>query len=263
MNFFRKEIDMQTERQFLEQYDASAYPRPSVTSDILIFTTIKNNLAVLLIRRGGHPFKDKLAIPGGFLMAGKESPEEAAMRELHEETGIRGIFMQQLATFGDPERDPRTHVISVVFMCHVPYSKLKWDMCHGAKAGDDAAEMELFQIRKTSGEWCLMNEYGTKFITRFGDLAFDHGKIIETGIRRMQGRLEYTNDFFEFIDDSQNFTMKTLQNVHEAILMKELDSSNFRKSIQRRFIKTGIMQKTEHTGKEQTYEIIPQEVKTT
>lgn len=254
---------MQTERQFLKQYDASAYPRPSVTSDILIFTTIKNNLAVLLIRRGGHPFKDKLAIPGGFLMAGKESPEEAAMRELHEETGIRGIFMQQLATFGDPGRDPRTHVISVVFMCHVPYSKLKWDMCHGAKAGDDAAEMELFQIRKTSGEWCLMNEYGTQFITRFGDLAFDHGKIIETGIRRMQGRLEYTNDFFEFIDDSQNFTMKTLQNIHEAILMKELDSSNFRKSIQRRFIKTGIMQKTEHTEKEQTYEIIPQEVKTT
>ena len=94
------------EREFLAHYDVTKYERPSVTVDVVIFTVRENDLKVLLVQRRDHPFKDKWAIPGGFVNM-KESLEDGARRELEEETGVQDVYMEQLYTFGDPDRDPR------------------------------------------------------------------------------------------------------------------------------------------------------------
>ena len=95
------------EKEFLEQYDVTKFERPSVTADIVIFTLDDSDeLNILLIKRGGFPYKDHWAIPGGFLEAGKESIDEAAARELKTETNIDNVNLKQLYTFGDLGRDP-------------------------------------------------------------------------------------------------------------------------------------------------------------
>lgn len=240
---------MQSEKEFLANYDPDAFKHPSVTSDILIFTVIRKSLAVLLITRRNHPFKDKLAIPGGFLNTGQESSEEAAYRELKEETGITDISLRQLATFSKPDRDPRTHVVSVVYMGLVPYSRLKYT------AGDDAADADVYRITVLQGEDCLLDKYGERYVTCLDNIAFDHGEIIRTGIQRLQGRLEYTDDSLELLEDPDCFTMRELHDIHCAILQKDIDPSNFRKGINRRYLKTGIMQERPQTTTTKTYQI--------
>ena len=130
------------ERQFIESYDASKYERPSVTADIVILTIDnEDDLNILLIKRGGYPYKDKWAIPGGFMEVGKESIDETAVRELKEETGIDNVYLKQLYTFGNVGRDPRTTVVSVAYTALVPKSKLH------ITAGDDAKDAQLFKIK--------------------------------------------------------------------------------------------------------------------
>jgi ADP-ribose pyrophosphatase YjhB (NUDIX family) len=130
------------EKKFLENYDASKYERPSLTTDIVIFTLDNDDdLNILLIKRGAFPYKNKWAIPGGFLNVGTESLEEAAARELKEETNVDNVFLNQLYTFSNPKRDPRTTVISVAYTALVPKNKLD------IKAGDDAAAAALFKIK--------------------------------------------------------------------------------------------------------------------
>ena len=122
------------DREFLKTYDVSQYDRPSVTVDILIFTVdIRQGLKLLLIKRKHPPFQGCQAVPGGFVNM-DESLDEAAARELAEETGIRGLHMEQLYTFGSVNRDPRTRVISVTYFALVPSDKLN------LVAADDAAE---------------------------------------------------------------------------------------------------------------------------
>ena len=117
----RKNVQSKEEKEFLEQYDVSQFERPSVTADIVIFTLDSaDNLNILLIKRGGFPYKDCWAIPGGFLEAGKESIDETAARELKTETNIDNVYLKQLYTFGDLGRDPRTTVISVAYTALVP-----------------------------------------------------------------------------------------------------------------------------------------------
>lgn len=126
------------EHDFLQEYDVSKYERPSVTADIIIFTVDeKKRLSLLLIRRGGYPYKDRWALPGGFLNAGKESADTAAARELFEETGIKNAYLKQLYTFSRPDRDPRTHVISIAYTALIPRGKLQF------RAGDDARDARL------------------------------------------------------------------------------------------------------------------------
>ena len=138
------------EKEFLKNYDASAFERPSVTTDILAFTIADDNtdnyrkndvqkLKILMVKRKGYPFKDYWALPGGFLNM-SESLDECALRELKEETGNENPYIEQLYTYGSVERDPRTRVLSTVYLSLIPKDEIK------ATAGDDAAETAWFSL---------------------------------------------------------------------------------------------------------------------
>lgn len=186
-------------------YDASEYQRPSVTVDVVIFSLIEDTLKVLLIRRKNWPFEGMWAIPGGFVRM-DESLEAAAIRELAEETGVTDVFMEQLYTFGDPQRDPRTRVITVTYFAIVPA-----DAIMDPKAGTDASETD----------WHAMDE--------LPELAFDHRKILDYALMRLRYKLEYTTVGFELLPDV--FTLSELQHAYELILGEELDKRNFRRKI--------------------------------
>ncbi|WP_321396284.1 NUDIX hydrolase [Emcibacter sp.] len=139
------------------------YPHPAVTVDIILFSFRNDTPHVLLVRRAQDPFKEKWALPGGFVDI-DEDLEQAAMRELEEETGLTGIPLQQLHTFGAVNRDPRERVISVAYMAVAPAETP--EIC----AGSDAAEAGWFPL------------------TELPDLAFDHAEIIALAKDRLQAR---------------------------------------------------------------------------
>jgi len=219
------------EKEFLAKYDASKFERPSVTADIVILTTdAEDELNILLIKRGGFPYKGCWAIPGGFLNVGKESIDEAAARELKEETGVDGVFLNQLYTFGDVGRDPRTTVITVAYTALVPKDMLN------IKAGDDASDAKLFKIRYDVTGMVLSS--GDLTITE-DDLAFDHEEIIRMAIKRLRNRIDYEDDAFSLLKDSKSFTVSELKKIHEAIKNRSLDLPNFRKMFFREYLDTG------------------------
>lgn len=242
------------EKEFLKNYDASKYERPSVTADIAIFTLDEDDdLNILLIKRGGHPYKDCWAIPGGFLNM-NETIDEAAARELREETGIDvsdGIDLRQLMTFGTPNRDPRTYVVSIAYTALVPKGMLK------IHAGDDAKDARLFKIKtdyiKGQKTFVFKNDDLT---ISLDDLAFDHNHIIMTALKRLKGRLNYTDDSFSLLKDKNDFEIYELQKIHEAISFTKLDRSNFRKMFLRNFVERHFVEKIgEHkdvSGKKDT-----------
>jgi len=175
-----------------------------VTVDIVIFTLSKGSLQVLLVKRGVPPFEGQFAVPGGFIR-GDESLEEAALRELHEETGVRNVFLEQLCTFGDPQRDPRGRVITVAYYALIASDKLS------LVAGADAAEAQWFPA------------------SRLPPLAFDHKSILDYALERLRNKLEYTTVGFQLVPEK--FTLGELQAVYEAILGRQLDKRNFRRKL--------------------------------
>ena len=230
------------EKKFLQNYDASKYPRPSVTADIVIFTIDEsNNLNVLLIKRGGYPYQNYWAIPGGFLDVPNESINDAAARELYEETGVQiqdGIDLRQLITVGTPDRDPRTYVVSVVYTALVPKGLLN------IVAGDDAKAANLFRIESVT---LPDGKTDYKFVSddctvTTDELAFDHANLIDIAIERIRGRLSYTHDAFALLANKDCFEIYELQKIHEAILGRPLDRSNFRKAFVRDYVGTGIVE---------------------
>lgn len=188
----------------MKEYDASAYERPSVTVDVVIFSLHNEDLRVLLIQRKYEPYQGTWAIPGGFVQMG-ESLEEAARRELMEETAVSNVYLEQLFTFGKPDRDPRTRVITIAYIALVPHDAIQ------PQAGDDAAE----------AAWFSMNE--------LPNLAFDHQEIIDYALTRLRYKLEYTTVGFELLPDQ--FTLSELQQAYELILGETLDKRNFRSKI--------------------------------
>ena len=201
-----------------DTYDPGAYERPSVTVDVVILTVRERRLEVLLIRRRHWPFEGMWAIPGGFVEP-NESLEDSARRELQEETGVTDVYLEQLYTFGDPGRDPRTRVITVVY-----YALLRADQLH-PRAGDDAADAQWFPAYEHP------------------PLAFDHDKILDYTRQRLRSKLEYTTIGFQLLAPS--FTLSELQEVYEAILNRPLDKRNFRKKV----LSTGILQQIPETRK--------------
>ena len=231
----------QEEKEFLENYDSSKYEKPSVTVDMVIFTLSQaNTLSVLLIKRGGFPYRGCWAIPGGFVEMW-ESIDAAAARELKEETGISDLPMTQIGTFGEVDRDPRTRVISVVYMAFVPQSGLDF------LAGDDASDAEIFEIQYAKdGE---MRFVGDRDIFSEKDLAFDHGLVLRTAINRLRNRIDYTDDALAFLKDDQSFTAYELKTIFESVLGKKLDAANFRRDVLKKYISSGIVEETGETEK--------------
>lgn len=186
-----------------QTYDVTQYDRPSVTADIVIFTLRERRLQVLLIQRKSWPFQGAWAIPGGFVQM-DESLEQAARRELEEETGVKGIYLEQLRAFGDVGRDPRTRVITVAFMALVSSDKLV------LQAATDAADARWFAIDELPSP-----------------LAFDHATILEYALAALRRRLETGNIARELLPS--RFTLTQLQEVYETLLSQTLDKRNFRK----------------------------------
>ena len=191
------------------------FPRPSVTVDCIILGFDAEDetpvLRVLLIKRADEPFKGMWAIPGGFVETSDidgqgESIDEAARRELREETGITVAYLEQLYTFGTPGRDPRGRVISVAYMALVHQQEVI--------AGSDAAEAQWFAVEDALDH---------------GKLAFDHRDILKLAVQRLQGKVRYAPIGFNLLPTK--FTLKELQKLYEVILMRDLDKGNFRKKM--------------------------------
>lgn len=187
-----------------KNYDPADYERPSVTVDVVIFSLVHADLQVLLVKRKNAPFAGVWAIPGGFVHI-NESLEEAAERELAEETGVTGVYTEQLYTFGDPERDPRTRVITVAYFALVPHDAAQH------RPGADAAETAWFSVFDLP------------------EVAFDHAEILDYALTRLRYKLEYTSVGFQLLPDV--FTLTELQRAYETILDEKLDKRNFRRKI--------------------------------
>lgn len=220
-----------TEEEFLKQYRPERYEKPSVTVDILIFTVNREQqLQLLLIQRGKHPYLGKWAIPGGFVCM-KESLEEGAARELLEETGLTGIYLEQLYTFGAVERDVRMRVISVAYLALVPANRL------AIRSGDDAADACLFTLEQKEQGFTLSSKEKNCILTE-EDLAFDHGEIIRTALERLKGKVKYSDIALELLADKEKFSIYELQRIYEALAGEKLDAANFRRSFKKKFIDT-------------------------
>ncbi len=181
------------------------YPKPSVTVDIVLFTFSPGELRVLLIKRNREPFKNHWALPGGFVNE-NEKLEDAAARELFEETGLKDIYLEQLYTFGDPGRDPRGWTISVAY-----FAIVSTDLSNKIHAGDDAGDAVWFDVY------------------HLPPLAFDHERIVRYALQRLRYKLEYTGLGFLLLPEE--FTLSQLQSVYEIVLQEKLDKRNFRKKI--------------------------------
>lgn len=171
-----------TEEEFLKQYNADKYPRPSVTADICIFAEDDGELELLLVKRGGHPFLGRWATPGGFANA-NEPLEQTAARELQEETGISGVPLRHVGVYSRPGRDPRGWTISSAYTALVRKSQVH------PEAGDDAAEVSWFRVKYCRLETGIFSEITLQngvetlhVLPDQGDLAFDHAEIIRDSL---------------------------------------------------------------------------------
>ena len=180
------------------------YPRPALTVDCVVFGLDEGELEVLLIRRGLEPFLGRWALPGGFIH-GDETLEEAARRELEEETGLRRVFLEQLYSFSAVDRDPRERVVTVAYYALVKLSD------HKVRAATDA----------TDAAWFALSD--------LPELAFDHAQIVEMALERLKGKVRYQPIGFELLP--RKFTLTQLQRMYEIILDHPLDKRNFRKKI--------------------------------
>ena len=190
----------------MQQYSYT-HPRPSVTVDVVLFTFSEGELRTLLIQRAGPPFAGQWALPGGFVRM-DESLDDAAQRELLEETGVRDVYLEQLYTFGEPGRDPRGRVITVVYFALLSEDQAARMVVRG---GDDAQDARWWNV------------------DALPDLAFDHKPIVDYALQRLRWKLEWTALGFLLLP--AQFTLSELQSVYETVLKEALDKRNFRRKI--------------------------------
>ena len=244
---------MQTEQEFLKNYNISDYERPSLTADIVAFMvrseengTRKDSyskLCVLLIKRGGYPFKDQWALPGGFFQPG-ETLEECALREVREETNVTPASLMPVGIFSDPGRDPRGWIVSGAYASIISEESVK------QAGGDDASDAQWFDIgfyRENDGRYRLdlkykdtelravLEETETKFgktsfsIADSGGLAFDHAKIIASALTALRESAKSFDAIFDFLPEK--FTLTQLQRVQETVMNISVLPANFRRKI--------------------------------
>jgi 8-oxo-dGTP diphosphatase len=181
------------------------YPRPALTVDCVVFGfDAQATLQVLLIQRKLVPYLGQWALPGGFVHL-DESLEAAARRELQEETGVDDVFLEQLYTFGAPERDPRDRIVSVAYYALINLAN------HPLEANTDAQDTAWFTFAELP------------------PLAFDHQQILEVAIARLRGKVRYEPIGFELLPEK--FTLTQLQKLYETILGQPLDKRNFRNKL--------------------------------
>jgi 8-oxo-dGTP diphosphatase len=180
------------------------YPRGALTVDCVVFGLDDDELKVMLIQRDQPPYEGEWALPGGFVRV-DESLDEAAMRELEEETGLKRVFLEQLYTFGAVERDPRERVVSVAYYALVKLSD------HKVQAATDARDAGWFGVHDVP------------------TLAFDHAEILQMALERLRGKVRYQPLGFELLP--KKFTLTQLQRLYEIILERQLDKRNFRKRV--------------------------------
>ena len=193
-----------------DTYDPNKYEKPAVTVDVLFFTIKDGKLQVLLIKRAAWPFEGYWALPGGFVGM-KEGLDEAASREIFEECGIKNLFLEQLFTFGDPGRDPRTRVITVAYYALAPSEEIKKVQV------DEVKEAKYFPVEELP------------------KMAFDHKKIIEVGFERLKNKIGYSSIVFGLLP--KVFSLSDVQGIYETIYGKTIDKRNFRKWM----ISTGLL----------------------
>ena len=189
------------------------YEQPGITVDLVIFTVNEDQLKVLLLKRAEAPFSGQWSLPGGFLFVG-ESLEAAARRVLKEKTGVEDVYLEQLYTFGQPDRDPRARVITVGYFALIPWSNL--DQPESTKVADL--------------KWSAVDD-----IPR---LAFDHKEILQTAVQRLRAKVTYSNIVYGLMPE--NFRLSELQRMYEIILNEQLDKRNFRK----RMLASGLLHET-------------------
>ena len=177
---------------------------PSITVDIIIFTIKDKDLKVLLVKRGIEPFKGEWAIPGGFVLE-NENLEQAAKRELEEETGVKEVYLEQLYTFGDINRDPRGRVITVAYFALINSEKIE------LRASTDVSEAKWFSTSSLPA------------------LAFDHSEILNYAIKRLKWKFGYTTIAFSLLP--KRFTLTQLQKIYEITFNRKFDKRNFRKKL--------------------------------
>ncbi|MCI8649793.1 MAG: NUDIX hydrolase [Anaerotruncus sp.] len=258
-----------TEQEFLQQYEPGDYVRPSMAADMVIFTVQdaqednyrklpEKRLRVLLIQRGGHPYLGCWALPGGFVRP-NETIGQAAQRELYEETGVSQVYLEQLYTFSDPNRDPRTWVMSCAYLALIDSAQIH------LRPGDDAdnaawfdfsfqlvreekehlpeeiLRRQVYHLQLVNGEISLSAQVQRE--DRIGQtvcppvyqllsnegLAFDHAKILACAMERMRGKISYSAIALHLMPE--RFTLTQLQQVYEVILGKELLKAAFRRKI--------------------------------
>ena len=258
---------MQSEKEYLSQYNINKYERPSVTTDIAAFMIrseesdnykrdSENRLSILLVKRGVHPFMDCWALPGGFLKP-NETVEECALREITEETNVVPVAILPVGVFSEPGRDPRGWIISNAFFSVITEESVK------QVGGDDAADAQWFDVSfekdndgdyrlslslrgNTASESIHLDAVLTKERTKFGKsifliknsggLAFDHARIIAEAVCLLRKYAQDFNTIFDFLPEK--FTLNEVQKVQETILDISILPANFRRKINDYVIET-------------------------
>jgi len=188
-------------------------PEHAIAVDVVLLTIQAGTLKVLLIKRERAPYRGAWALPGG-VVGRDESVDAAALRELHDETNIDNIYLEQLYTFGEPTRDPRGRVITVAY-----YALVNWQQFQ-LKTRQRTTEADWFPVR------------------RLPPLAFDHQRIVDYALERLRNKINYTTVGFQLL--ARQFTLTELQGSYEVILSRRLDKRNFR----RKMLQLGILKGT-------------------
>ena len=253
--------EYKTEEEFLKAYDSSKFEKLSMTTDILLISvssikqdnyrkTSEKKMSILLVKRDNYPYKDMWCLPGGFLNPTNETLDECAKRVLKNETNLTNIYLEQLFTFSDLERDPRMRVVSTSYIALVDKNCLSDKLVSNASwfditfieekdnvvdiVLDNGVEEIKFSIKKTLKEKTT-DRY--KFSTiKNNKLAFDHPVVILSGIERLKNKVNYTDIVFNMMPEY--FTLGDLQQVYEVILGKKLLYPAFRRIIADKVEKT-------------------------
>jgi 8-oxo-dGTP diphosphatase len=192
-------------------------PTPAVAVDVAVFTVLAERLQLLLVAPGSGPFAGQWALPGGRVRT-DESLDDAARRELAAQTGVRDVYLEQLYTFGAPQRDPQDRVVSVAYFALI---------AHGGR----------FQEAERSDKYAAV---AWQPVGRLPPLAYDHRTVVDTALARLRAKLAYTNLVYGLLP--ARFTVGELQAIYEAILGRRLDRRNFRRKI----LSVGLLRRLAH-----------------